>query len=202
MTQQSKKPGQQSQAKTASGAAGKPTESVVETTRGAAENVLKIGSSAVKDMLANGASEAQKVQERAFEFGRESADKLAKSADAACQALYEMAGMSRSSAEAAVECSNLTSSFIKDLSAEIFEYTNKSFSDQIEISKEFFGCRTLNDMVELQQKLIKNSLDSWFSETGKISGMILEYSSEAAQPLNEKIAEAGDQFVKTFSQRA
>jgi len=193
MTQQpAKKSPSQSAAKLASGTTNKPTESK-------SENVVKIGSAVVKELLANGASEAQKVREKALEISRESADKLAKSADVISKSAYEVAGLSRGNMEAAVECGNLTASFAKDLSSEIFEYTNKAFSDNLEISKEIFSCRTITEMAELQNKLIKNSLNSFLNETGKIAGMLFEYSNEALEPINERVSEATEKLSKTVA---
>jgi len=193
MTQQpAKKSASQSAAKSASATTNKPTESK-------SENVVKIGSAVVKELLANGASEAQKVREKALEISRESADKLAKSADVISKSAYEVAGLSRGNMEAAVECGNLTASFAKDLSSEIFEYTNKAFSDNLEISKEIFSCRTITEMAELQNKLIKNSLNSFLNETGKIAGMLFEYSSEALEPINERVSEATEKLSKTVA---
>jgi len=188
-TQPAKKSNTQSSAKSS---ASKAAES-------ASENVVKIGSAAVKELLANGANEAQKVREKAMEISRESADKLAKSADVISKSACEVAGLSRGNMEAAVECGNLTASFAKDLSSEIFEYTNKAFSDNLEISKEIFSCRTITEMAELQNRIIKNSLHNFLNETGKIAGMLFEYSQEAFEPINERISEATEQLNKTIA---
>lgn len=190
-TQPAKKSASQA-AKSSAIAASKAAEST-------SENVVKIGSAAVKELLANGANEAQKVREKAMEISRESADKLAKSADVISKSACEVAGLSRGNMEAAVECGNLTASFAKDLSSEIFEYTNKAFSDNLEISKEIFSCRTITEMAELQNRIIKNSLHNFLNETGKIAGMLFEYSQEAFEPINERISEATEQLNKTIA---
>jgi phasin family protein len=188
-TQPAKKSNTQSSAKSSASKAAESTS----------ENVVKIGSAAVKELLANGANEAQKVREKAMEISRESADKLAKSADVISKSACEVAGLSRGNMEAAVECGNLTASFAKDLSSEIFEYTNKAFSDNLEISKEIFSCRTITEMAELQNRIIKNSLHNFLNETGKIAGMLFEYSQEAFEPINERISEATEQLNKTIA---
>ncbi len=202
MTQQAKKPSVQPAVKLASTVANKATKntiSAVESTRNSAESVIKISSSAVKDLLANGASEAQKVQEKAFEMGRESAEHITKSADAITKSLYDVIAMSRDNVEALVECGNLTASLAKDVSGELVEYANKAFSDNVEISKDIFACRTINDMVELQSKIIKSSIDSFFSQSSKLSNMLFEYSAEALEPINERVAEATEQMSKALS---
>lgn len=202
MTQQAKKPSSQPAVKLASSVANKATKqtmSAVESTRNSAESVIKISSSAVKDLLANGASEAQKVQEKAFEMGNDCAAQISKSADAVTKSLYEVIAMSRDNVEACIECGNLTASLAKDMSSEMVEYANKTFSDNMEFSKDAFACRTINDMVELQTRIVKSSIDSFFNQSSKMSSMLFEFSSEAAEPINERVATATEQMSKVLS---
>lgn len=205
MTQQAKKASGQPSVKLASAVANKATKntiSAVESTRNSAESVIKISSSAVKDLLSNGASEAQKAQEKAFEIGRDSAEQISKSADAIAKSMYEAISVSRDNVDAWIECGNMTASLAKEISGEIVEYANKAFSDNVEISKDVFACRTINDMVELQSRIIKNSMDSFFSQSSKLSNMIFEYSSEALEPINERVTKASEQFSKTMAEVA
>ncbi len=177
----------------------KDTFSAVETTRNAAENVVKIGSSAVRDFMSSSAGEAKKAQEKAFELSRENAEQFAKSADAATKFMYEAVSMSRGNLETCVECSNMSASFARDLSSECFEASNRAFTDSMEISKEFFGCRTLNDFFDVQNRMFRQSLDTMFNQSSRISNMMFEYTSEVLEPVNERIAQASDQFSKAVS---
>lgn len=203
MTQQAKKTSGQSSAKVASMSAGKAaknTASAVESSRESVENVVKIGSSAMKDLLSNGASEAQKVQEKAFEIGRESAQKISKSADAVSKSLYDVVAISRDNVEAAVECGNLTASLAKDVGSEMAEFANKTFSDNVEISKSVFACRTINDMVDLQTQIVQNSFDSFFNQSSKLTNMFFEYGTEALEPINERISQTTEQVSKAIAE--
>lgn len=205
MTQQAKKSHSQPAVKLASSVANKAaksTISAVESTRNSAENVARISSAAVKDLIANGASEAQKAQEKAFEMGREGAKHIAKSADAVTKSLYEAISISRDNVEAMVECGNLTASLAQDISNEIMEYANKNFSDGMELSKDIFACRTINDMVDLQSRIIKTSLDGWFNQSSKLTNMIFEYSAEALEPINERVSDASEKISKVISEAA
>lgn len=205
MTQQAKKPSGQPAAKlssTVANKAAKSTFAAVESTRNSAESVVNIGSTAMKDLLANSATEAQKAHEKAFEIGRESAEHISKSADAVTKSLYDSIAISRDNVEAMIECGNLTASLAKDMSSELFEYANKAFSDNIEISKDVFSCRTLNDVLDLQNRIVKSSMDSFFNESSKLSNMLFEYSSEFFEPINERVSQASEQLSKTLSQAA
>jgi len=204
MTQPSKKTSSaQPSAKLASTVANKASKSTltaVESTRHSAENVVKIGGKAVKDFMATSADEAQKAQEKAFALGREGAEHIAKSADAVTKVMYETIAISRDNIETCIECGNMTAALAKDVSSEVFEAANKAFSDNIEVSKEFFACRTINDMFELQNRIVKNTIDNFFNESVKISGMVFEYTTEALEPINERVAEATEKFSKALSE--
>lgn len=203
MTQANKKPNTgQASAKLAAGAANKAarqTFAAVESTRSSAENVVKLGSSAMKDFLSNGADEAQKAQEKIFAAGREQAEQFAKSADSLTKMMYDAIGASRDNVETMIECGNVAASMAKDMGSEMYEFANRSFTDQVEYAKEFFACRTFNDLFELQNKMAKNSMDQFFSESTKLSNLMFEYSSEAMEPLNERFSETAEKFSKSFT---
>src|SRR5271170_1950869 len=201
MNTQAKKPAQPT-AKLASNIANKAAKSAFDAaqqTRSQAENVVKIGGNAVKEFLATSTDEAQKAQEKAFAIGREGAEHLAKSADAVTKALYDGIGISRDSVETCIECSNMAATLAKDVSSEIFESANKAFADNIEISKEFFACRTINDMFELQNRATKSIIDNFFNQSVKLSGMVFEYATEALEPINERVVQATEQLSKALA---
>lgn len=194
MTQANKKPTAPQGAKF-----GKAAFSAVESTRSSAENVVKIGGAAMKDFLSSSAGEAKKAQEKAMAFGRENVEQMAKSADAATKVMYEVIGLSRDGVEACVECGNMTAALAKDLSSEATEAANQAFAEGLEISKELFACRTINDVMELQNRAVKQALDNFFSQSAKISNRMFEYSTEALEPINERVSQATEKLNKVFT---
>ena len=176
--------------------AAKTTYAAVESTRNSAENVVKIGSRAAKDFLQNSAGEAQKAQDKIFAIGKESADQFAKSADAVTKAMYDSIAASRENVDALVECGNIAAAMAKEVSSEAFEFANKSFTDSVEISKDFFACRTINDMMELQNRVLRSAMDSAFTQSNRLSSLVFEYAAEAIEPINERVAQASEQFSK------
>jgi phasin family protein len=185
-------------ASTVANKAAKTTYAAVESTRTSAENVVKIGSRAAKDFLQNSAGEAQKAQDKILSMSRDGAAQFAKSADAVTKALYETIGTSRDNLEAVVECSNVAAALAKDVSAELMEYANKGFTETVEVSKELFSCRTINDLMELQSRVMKSAMDSAFAQSSRLSNLLFEYSAEALEPINERVSQATEQFSKTL----
>jgi len=202
MSQPNKKPSVQHPAKFAADVAdkaAKQTFAAAQSTKNSAENVVRIGSSAMKEFLASSAGEAQKAQEKMFSFGREGAENFAKSADALTKMMVEAVAMSRDNVETCIECGNMTASLAKDVSAEMFESANQAFSDSVELSKDVFACRTINDVFELQSRVARNAIDNFFNQSVKLSGLFFEYSTEALEPINERVSQASEQLSKALA---
>jgi phasin family protein len=170
-----------------------------ESARGNAENVMKLGTDAVRDFFSTGAGEAQKAQEKVFAIGRENAENIARSADVATKGLNEAISDARKTIEAYVECGNITTEMTKTLSAELFQFANQAAARNMEVSKEIFGCRTLNDLFELQSRLFKSNVDNFFSESVKMSEMLFQYATEAAEPLSERVSQAANRFSRSLA---
>ncbi len=179
--------------------AAKTTYSAVESTRESAENVVKIGSRAAQDFMQNSAGEAKKAQEKIFAMSKESVQQVTKSTDAITKAMYDSIAASRENVDALVECGNVAAALAKEISTEAFEFANKSFAGSTELSKDLFACRTINDVLELQNRVLKSVMDRAFSQTNHISNLVFEYSNEALEPINERVAKASEQFSKALS---
>lgn len=176
----------------------KATLSSTETGRNA-ENVVNLGTEVMRDFIATGAGEAQKAQQQVFAISREGAENLARSADAATRSLNEAMNLSRENIEACMECSNSVANITRTISSEVYNSVNSAFSESVELSKEIFACRTINDLFELQTKYVRNSIDNFFSDSMKFSEMAFQLASEAAEPLNERIADTTERLSRSLA---
>ena len=167
--------------------------------KAATENVVKMSSKAVKDFMSTSAYDAQKAQDKVLALTREGSEHLVKSADTVTKVMYETIGMCRDNVETLIECGNLTAALTKEMSTELFDASNQTFSENLELSKEFFACRTLHDMFDLQNRMMKRSMDNFFNQSMRVSSMMFEYTSEAIEPLNERMTQASEQISKVLS---
>lgn len=173
--------------------------SAVDTTRNSAESVMRYGAEAMKEFMSAGAEEAQKAQEKAFAIGRESAENIARTADAATKTINETISMSRENVEAVVECGNIVVNIGKSITNEAYNFANNLFSDNVEMSKEMFSCRTVNELFDLYSKMIRINVDSVFNESVRMSELMFQFATEAAEPINERIADTTDRFSKALA---
>lgn len=127
---------------------------------------------------------------------------LAKSADAASRSMNELMSISKEGVDACVASGNVAVSASKHMGAELFNYANRSFSQNVELSKELLACRTLNDMFDLQSKMMKANLDGFFSESVKMSELMFECATRASEPLNKTVAKTTKQLSKVLTDAA
>lgn len=186
---------------------GEAAQRATETVRSTAEQFFKAGSDMLQQFTGQQAALPNfqfpsfpafdaKAGEKAFGFGAGASEQFTKSAGSAGRIASEAASLSRENAEALVECGNIAATVTKQLSSEVMGYLNKSFAQNVELSKQAFGCRTLNDMFDLQTKIVKSNLDAFFSESLKISEIAFQCASDISEPLNERLSESTERLSK------
>jgi hypothetical protein len=175
------------------------TLAAVESSRNSAENMLRMSSDVVRDFFSAGTDETARMHEKIFSVGRETVEHLSRSAENASQSLNEAAAISRDNVEAIVELTGVATNISKEIGTEAFNYLNDVFSQNVELSKEAFACRTLSDLFELNNRMVKTNIDSFFNQSMRMSEMLFQYASEAAEPINERINEASERFSKALA---
>lgn len=87
------------------------------------------------------------------------------------------------------------------LSSELTECGRNSLSQMMELSKEAAQCRTVNSVIELQQKAMQQGLETCLDATQKLSAQLHECCVESLQPLHEQSAlvseKIGNAMTKT-----
>ena len=179
--------------------AAKTAFEAAQTTRENAENVVKIGQNTVKEIMSTSVNEAQRAKEKMVEMGREGSAQMNRSMDAASKSMVDVIGIARENMEACMECCSIGANMAKDVSNEITECCNSMMSDMMEISKDAFSCRTVNDVMDLQNRMMQTMMDGMFGQGSKISNMCFEYMNEMFQPLNERMVQSTKQLSRSLA---
>jgi hypothetical protein len=75
-------------------------------------------------------------------------------------------------------------------------FTNDAITDNVEICKSFFGCRTASDMMALQARLMQTNMERCLSESARSSNMMMKCMSRAAEPFSEVMTSAAKRMKK------
>ena len=143
--------------------------------------------------------DAKDAQEKFSSFARESAEQLNKTTANSQHSMNEAAKLARENTEVLVEVTNILLSVSKELGAEFVSYLNKSFTQNVDLSKQVLTCRTLNDLFDLSNRAVKTNLDSFFSESIKLSEKLFRVATDVSEPLNERVSETSARMSKAFS---
>jgi hypothetical protein len=192
----------QSAAKIASNTASKAASaalSAVESSRSSVESMVKLSTESVKEFFASTTEEAQKGQEKFFAIGRESAENISRAVDALTRTLNDVVELGRENADAVVEVGHIAADISKSVNAELVSCANTNFADNIEICKEVFACRNINDVLELHSKWLSTNIDNFFAQSARLGEMCFQLATEAAEPINERVAEATERFSKSLA---
>lgn len=139
------------------------------------------------------------MQEKFASYAREASEQMQRASQATQNAAQESMEVARENAEAVVEVMNAAATVSKELMAELISYINRQFAQNTELSKQALTCRTLNDMFDLSTRILKSNLDSFFSESVKISEKLFQCATDCSEPLNERMTETTERMTKAMA---
>ena len=143
--------------------------------------------------------DAANAAEQMNVFNRESGSQFTRSAGAAAKVMHELFELTRENTEMLMEAGNQSVEVSKGLSAEVITFLNRSFAQNVELSKEVLACRTLNDMFDLASRFMKTNLDGFFSQTVHVSETLFEEITTITEPLSERVTETSERLTKAMA---
>ncbi len=173
--------------------------SAVESTRSSAESFAKMGADTVKELFANSTGEASKAHDKAFAMSREGAENLSRVVDALSRTLNDSVSLFRENADAAIEVMHITADITKTINSELVSNVNSNFVDNVELYKDAFACRNVNDVMDMQSKWLSTNLENFFAQSARLAEMSFQLVSEAAEPIHERVAEATERLSKSMA---
>lgn len=164
----------------------------------AASKTAKLGADAVREFWESSNKELRNTQTKFLAIGREASSNLTKTTEAASRNINEVLDISRENVEALVESANLTSDVARSFAEEFYSFANQAFASGVEHSKGFLGCRTMNEVLDLQNKFFLHSVDLVFHQSVKFSDMWFRLANDAAEPLQNRAASASKRLTAAF----
>ncbi|HEY8190722.1 MAG TPA: phasin family protein [Micavibrio sp.] len=94
--------------------------------------------------------------------------------------------------EALVESGRIYARGVEDVLKFVTAFTQESVEKNTETFKSLWGCKTLQELTEVQSRIAQQNFDDFMAGATKLSEMGVKVASEAFEPIN-------DQFSKTIS---
>ncbi len=170
-----------------------------QNARRATENVVNFSARNLRGAFERGAGDAQRLQEHASRFSREGAEQMSRTANVASRAMSESVAIMQGNVETCMQCGNIAADMTRKMSEEAFNFANDMFSSNVEISKDIFACRTINDVFDLQNRMMRTNLDSLFSQSARMSEMVFDYMNQAAEPVSDRLSETTERLTRSIA---
>ncbi len=171
----------------------------LETARNSTKSVLNIGTDTMKGLFLNSTDEAKKTHAKVFAISRESSEGVSRAVGSVTRALNDIIALGRENIDVAVEVSNIVADITKSANSELINYANGNFTDNLDIFNEVFGCRNINDAVEINNKWVSTNLENFFAQSSRFSDMLFQFATEASEPINDHITESTERLSKSLA---
>lgn len=173
--------------------------SAIESKAITADHMVHAGNEAVKDFVAAGSEEAQKAQAKALEISKEAVEQWTESTDKSIRSFTEAFALDKEQAEALSESSKLVSELGRELHEEFMSDINALFSENVELGKDLLACRTLNDVMEVQGRVLQNHMAHFINQSERMSNAWFKISTEITEPLNTQAKAFNTRLNKTLA---
>lgn len=152
-----------------------------------------------KQIAATSAENSKQAQEKVLSIGRDAVENLTRSTDQANRSLNEAFALNKEHMDAVITSSKIAGDVGSELQEKLVKDLNDVFAENVELSKELLSCRTLNDLVSLQNRALQSNLSRFFDNSARLTDAWFKLSTDAAEPLNAQAAQISSQLNKTFT---
>ena len=163
---------------------------------GQIEDVVAEGKEKVEAAVKATQDVAQKSYDQAVELMKGHTEKAQK-------ALYggydEYASLGKANYDAYVTAMNTWSKGFEAIGKELYAFGQESVEVSVETGKTVMNCKTVSDLVELQNNMSKKSYDKAVGEITKISEMSVNTAKEAIKPIQESLTGTFEKLSKPLA---
>ena len=128
-----------------------------------------------------------------------SREQVEKMFPAAVKSFDDVTAFQKGYIDALVTASTSMAKGYETIAKQIFAFNQKATESSMAGAKALVGCKTVQEAVELQGDLARKSLDQWLNESTKISELTVKVTNEAISPINAKMTDAVEKFVKPLA---
>lgn len=177
----------------------KSNVSALESKAVTPDQMVHAGTEAIKDFIAAGTQEAQKTQEKVLLMSQENLEKWSKSTDKTVRSFAEIFAVNKDQVDALMESSKIATDLGRDLHEKFVADVNALFSENVELSKDLLACRTLNDLVEVQNRVLQCNMSHFFSQSARLSEVFFKLATDVAEPISTQATQATVRLNKSLA---
>ncbi|HEU5048238.1 MAG TPA: phasin family protein [Rickettsiales bacterium] len=141
----------------------------------------------------------QDAENKAMEINSKNMENFAQAANTCSKMAGELAAACSGNINCIAESSSKAFRVAQELSRELAESYNRSFSNLCELSTAAFSCRTKEDLSKLQHRMFRQTMDNYFDVANKMLSITFDSCSETLEPLNKRTTAVARQIKEALA---
>lgn len=134
--------------------------------------------------------------EAAMAAGKETMETAVKAGTEAFKGYEDAVAYGKANVDAVMKSNAIFVKGVQDFNKVLFGLAQASMEDSVAASKQFLGCTTVQDAVEIQTALATSNYAKALKDSGKITDMSVKLAEEAGQPIATRVNETVEKFTK------
>jgi phasin family protein len=107
----------------------------------------------------------------------------------------DVVGFGKEAIEAWVQAGTILSKGFQDIGSTVFGLAKSLVEENVAVSKQFLGVKTLREVVDLHASFSRSQFDRLVSESSHLSDMSVKLVEESFAPIGQKVNAVIDKFV-------
>jgi len=182
--------------KSKAAAGAEAAEKAVKTSKETVHKAVKASHETVEKAVKTGTDVFAKSYEQYLAATK---DQLGKLFPSAAKNFDDLAAFNKGNFDAFVAASTAAAKGFETLSQQLIAYNQKAIENSVATAKALLGCKTMQDVVEVHSDLTRKGFDEWLAEGTKLSELTVKVANQAAEPINSRLTEAVDRFMKPLA---
>ncbi|KZD04276.1 phasin family protein [Oceanibaculum pacificum] len=160
------------------------------------ETMVAAGKQTLESAMKSGNDAATKGYEQALGLTKEH---VAKQSDAFFKGYDTLTSYNKQNLDAITASGAIVTKGVEDISKTWFGFTQSSVEQATETMQALMGCKTLRDVVELQNGFAKTSFDQLIAESAKLSEMTIKVTNDAIEPIKARMNSGVELMMKPLA---
>lgn len=163
------------------------------------EAAVSVGKETVETVVKAGTEVATKSVEKAVAMSQEQVAAAVKAGGEAFKNYEDVVSYSKENVDAVVKSNGILVKGVQDINKVLFSLAQKNMEDTAALTKKMFECKSVDDVVKLQNDLVKIGYAKTLDESRKISDMTVKLAEEATKPIADRVSVAVEKVTKPLA---
>lgn len=171
-------------------------EQAVKASQETVEKAVKVSKETAEKAYKGGTDAVTKGYDQAIATARE---QVGKAFPQAADKFDDFATYNKANLDAALAAGAIFAKAIETFGQEVMTYNQKAVEDGVANAKKLLGCKTLQEVIEVETEFARANFDRLVTESTKISELVTKVANETAEPLQARLNDTVEKFAKPIA---